>query len=339
MAEVMTFARLAVLVCLATAGYGQALLRIAAGGPGGTDGAGFVWSPDAFAGGGATWTNCGSSTTPVCPANLTAPYLNLRYQTSFSYLLQVSPGFYTMTLDFIEPNKTGPGQRLFNVAINGQTALSSFDIFKASGGVLVPLSRAFPVISTNGTIQIQFTALAGNAVVSGIELDAMASVPGPPGPQGPPGAAGGTGPPGPAGVAGAVGAVGPSGPQGTAGSVGPQGPAGVAGPVGAAGTPGATGPQGSPGPMVPIQFDSFQVNCSAQPALNCTGQFALTRGAVGRIFVIQNGLIVQPQCYTFGPFTNTNSVGVTISCPVNTGDVIMLAYPASGPASAIGAPQ
>lgn len=91
--------------------------------------------------------------------------------------------------------------------------------------------------------------------------------------------------------------------------------------------------------MVPIQFDSFQVNCSAQPALNCTGQFALTRGAVGRIFVIQNGLIVQPQCYTFGPFTNTNSVGVTISCPVNTGDVIMLAYPASGPASAIGAPQ
>ena len=172
----MTFVRLAVLSCLATVLHGQTLLRIASGGPGGTDAQGNVWSPDAFANGGATWINCGSSTTPVCPTGLAAPYLNLRYQTSFSYTLQVSPGFYNLMLEFIEPNKTGPNQRLFNVSVNGLAALSSFDVFQASGGALVPLSRTFPVMTTNGAIQIQFTGTLGNAIISGIELNALAAI-------------------------------------------------------------------------------------------------------------------------------------------------------------------
>ena len=203
-------------------------------------------------------------------------------------------------------------------------------------------------------------------------LPGQSPVVGPPGPQGPagprgprgyrglPGIAVPVGPQGPIGAVGSVGSVGPQGPagpagptgpqgqsiQGVAGPVGPQGPAGTpggptgpTGPKGATGAAGAAGPQGPPGPMVPIQFDSFQVNCAIQPALNCNGQFALTMGAVGRIFVIQNGLIVQPQCYTVGPFTGSNGVVITFSCPVNTGDVILAAYPAAGPAAAIGTPQ
>jgi Malectin domain len=168
----LTFARgMVIALCLATAGNTAPLLRIAAGGPGGADSLGNVWSPDAFFSGGATWTNCGSATTPACPGAVAPPYFNLRYQTSFYYTLQVSPGFYNLTLAFLEPNKTGPGQRLFNVTINGQGALNSFDIFQASGGQLHPITRAFPVVSTSGAIQVVFTGIVGNAVVSGLQLD------------------------------------------------------------------------------------------------------------------------------------------------------------------------
>lgn len=274
-----------VALALALQGQAATLLRIASGGPGGTDTTGNIWSPDANFNSGATWTNCGSPTTPPCPPSsnfppfpaLAAPYVNLRYAQSFSYTLQVAPGYYIVTLAFIEPNKTAVGQRLFNVLINGQQALSSFDVFQASGGALKPIQKAFPVVAASGTIQIQFTALVGNAIVSGVELDQAA---------------------------------------------------------------------GPPGPLVPIQMDSYQVICSAQPPQNCTGKFALVYGPIGRIFVFVRppgslgSLLLTPDQYVVGPPDGAQGISVTLTAwPVPDNTVVTLVYPAYGPASAIGTPQ
>lgn len=291
----MRFARVAfVASCLLTACQGATLLRIASGGLGGIDSKGNIWSPDASFNSGAAWVNCGTSTTPVCPPGLDRPpYLNLRYQTSFSYTLQFPPGLYQVTLAFIEPNKTGPGQRVFSVSLNGATALSQFDIYQATGAALIPTVRSFPVVATSGAIQIQFTATVGNAVVSGIQVDDLVMI----------------------------------------------GPTGAQGPSGAPGPSGAAGPQGSPGPMVPIQIDSYQVICSKQPPQNCSGAFALTRGAIGRILVLKNRLLLLPGEYTIGAPDAAGGISIALVGPIVDNDLITLVYPASGPVSAIGAPQ
>jgi len=91
--------------------------------------------------------------------------------------------------------------------------------------------------------------------------------------------------------------------------------------------------------MVPIQFDSFHVACDTQSPSNCSAQFALTRMAIGRIFVLQNGLVMLPQCYSLIALQPPNNAAIQFTCPTKDGDVITLVYPASGPASAIGNPQ
>jgi len=41
----------------------------------------------------------------------------------------VSNGSYNVNLDFAESYVTGPGQRIFNVSINGTEVLNNFDIY------------------------------------------------------------------------------------------------------------------------------------------------------------------------------------------------------------------
>src|SRR5262249_1046864 len=69
-------------------------------------------------------------------------YQSFRYEdsgvpgASFSYAVpNLTPGgSYTVRLDFAELVATGPGQRVFNVTINGTQVLTNFDIFAEAGG-------------------------------------------------------------------------------------------------------------------------------------------------------------------------------------------------------------
>jgi hypothetical protein len=148
-------------------GSAATLFRIACGGPGGTDPAGNVWTPDTlYASSGALWTTAGSPTTP---------YNRLRYSSPpgspFSISLSPGPGQYTVTLKFQEPNKTAAGQRIFSVSINGQAMLTNLDLFAAAG--LQPIDYPFPVMTgADGKITVSLTASPGsNAVISGIQID------------------------------------------------------------------------------------------------------------------------------------------------------------------------
>jgi hypothetical protein len=101
------------------------------------------------------------------------PYTTLRFAPSFSYSFPLPAGQYTVTLDFLEPNKSGPGQRVFTVSVAGAAVLPNLDLF-AVAGLLTPYSKSFPAAVAAGVpLKISFLASAGNAVVSAIQIDSI----------------------------------------------------------------------------------------------------------------------------------------------------------------------
>jgi hypothetical protein len=63
-------------------------------------------------------------------------------------------GTATVTFKFAEIQQTAPGQRVFDVAINGQTVLHDFDIFAEAGGANVALNKTFSVPVVDGQVYV-----------------------------------------------------------------------------------------------------------------------------------------------------------------------------------------
>jgi hypothetical protein len=121
-----------------------------------TDATGNVWSADEdFTGGTAAVQ---SPTAAITGTDTPALYNGQRYgDPSFSYLFTVPNGTYTVTLKFAEQYVTGPGMREFDVAINGATVETNFDIYAAAGAMNAAVDEPFTVSVTSGSIQIAFT--------------------------------------------------------------------------------------------------------------------------------------------------------------------------------------
>ncbi len=98
---------------------------------------------------------------------LPAPLSFLRYGTSFKYDIPLPRGMYSIDVTVVEPNKTGPNQRLLTITANGQTT-SKIDVFAATGGINVPLNVPMMALVGAGWLHLQFTAVLGNAIVSEI---------------------------------------------------------------------------------------------------------------------------------------------------------------------------
>ncbi len=104
-----------------------------------------------------------------------AVYQSARVGSSFSYAVSsLTPGVpYTVRLHLAEIGSvTATGQRVFNVAANGVSLLSNFDIFVAGGGkAFVAIVRQFTVTADSlGSIELLFTGVVGNALLSGFEI-------------------------------------------------------------------------------------------------------------------------------------------------------------------------
>ena len=132
------------------------------------------WVADEFfAGGTATSTGATINTSLIPNPAPQAVYQTNRFGT-FTYTI---PGFtanssYIVDLHFAETFWTMPGQRQFNVLINGNEVLKNFDILAFAGGENVAAVQSFPVTADNtGTITIQFVpGAADNPQVNGIEI-------------------------------------------------------------------------------------------------------------------------------------------------------------------------
>jgi N-acetylneuraminic acid mutarotase len=73
-------------------------------------------------------------------------------------------------LHFNENAMAGPGQRVFDVRINGSVVLDDFDIFEVAGGAHKAITTSFTVPDDRGKIKIEFVAKVQNAKVNGIEI-------------------------------------------------------------------------------------------------------------------------------------------------------------------------
>ncbi len=131
---------------------------------------------DAYFTGGSTY----SVTTAVDTSQLggTAPPQSVLQTERYGEFTYTIPGLtagngYAVTLYFDEVFWTAAGQRTFNVAINGATVLTAFDIFTAAGGTNRAIARSFAATANaSGQVVISFTRAGGpdNPKVCGITV-------------------------------------------------------------------------------------------------------------------------------------------------------------------------
>lgn len=106
-------------------------------------------------------------------------YERERYSTSNAGLFfqfDCPEGIYETTLLETETYLTGPGQRLFNVYIQGNQVLTNFDIYATAGGMNLPLTLVFTNSVTNSQLQILFTPVVQNTRTAGIQVRKIADV-------------------------------------------------------------------------------------------------------------------------------------------------------------------
>ncbi len=87
-----------------------------------------------------------------------------------AYRFDLPDGRYEVELLFVEPQQTRMGERVFDIGANGQKLVAGLDLAK-DAGLLRAVSRSLQleVVSGKG-IELEFKALSGDAVLSGIRL-------------------------------------------------------------------------------------------------------------------------------------------------------------------------
>jgi len=111
-----------------------------------------------------------SGVTNAAPA---AVYQDVRWAPSFTYTLTgyTANANYAVRLHFVELSFTAAGSRKFNVAINGTTVLSAFDIYAQVGQNHALVQQFNTTANASGQIVIAFTqGGADNPSVAGIEV-------------------------------------------------------------------------------------------------------------------------------------------------------------------------
>ncbi len=164
---------------------GDYVQRISGGNPSNvTDCAGSIWlrdqaySPGSSGYSGGTTGYIGNTITGICTSAQTL-YQRERYSTSsvgFRYWFDCPIGTYETTLLETDTWVTGPGQRVFNVFIEGQQVLTNFDIYAAAGGKNLPLTRVFTNSVVDGQLDALFLPVTDNARCSGIQVRKIADL-------------------------------------------------------------------------------------------------------------------------------------------------------------------
>jgi prepilin-type processing-associated H-X9-DG protein len=93
-----------------------------------------------------------------------------REGTGFAYSAAVANGRYTLFLEFAEPANVAAGARVFDVAAEGATVLSHFDIIATAGAPQAAVVRRVDIEITDGQLNLAFNAVAGEALINAIVL-------------------------------------------------------------------------------------------------------------------------------------------------------------------------
>ncbi len=145
------------------------VLRVNCGGPAYTSAVMGLFSADGYFRGGHV------GRVPNDIANTSDPELYRTYRAAdngevISYRLPAYNGKYTLRLHFAEVYCTGPGQRVFNVDLNGTPLLSNFDPFAFCGGAMRAGIFSKDIDVTPGGVLIAFSAAPNAPIINAIEL-------------------------------------------------------------------------------------------------------------------------------------------------------------------------
>jgi mannose/cellobiose epimerase-like protein (N-acyl-D-glucosamine 2-epimerase family) len=125
-----------------------------------------------FSGGTARTVSSAVNTAGVTDPAPQAVYQSERYGTSTYTMPNLTAGAsYRVRLHFAELYWTASGKRRFNVAINGTTVLSNFDVYAATGARYKAVVKEYAATANgSGRIVIKFTTVTDNATIEGIEV-------------------------------------------------------------------------------------------------------------------------------------------------------------------------
>jgi len=92
--------------------------------------------------------------------------------TTYTIPKMTAGSTHTVLLHFSENYFSAAGKRVFNVAINGTTVLSDFDIYKTAGAEYTANVQSFTATAnSSGDIVIAFTdGTANQPLIMGIEI-------------------------------------------------------------------------------------------------------------------------------------------------------------------------
>ncbi|MFT5466332.1 MAG: outer membrane protein assembly factor BamB [Verrucomicrobiales bacterium] len=77
---------------------------------------------------------------------------------------------FTVTLSFVEPADGKTGDRIFDVLVQGKTAIAGLDVWKETGGSQRLLVKEIRGVQADSEILISFAAKTGRSTISGVEV-------------------------------------------------------------------------------------------------------------------------------------------------------------------------
>ncbi len=77
---------------------------------------------------------------------------------------------YTVRLYFLEPNEKQPGERVFDVSLQGKPVLRELDVVKEAEGVNRAIVKEFKGVLATTTVNIDLKAITGRTLLSGVEI-------------------------------------------------------------------------------------------------------------------------------------------------------------------------
>lgn len=127
-----------------------------------------------FQSGGTPQKGSGATAPPATPPEVVATLQTYREGNS-AYRLRLPSGQYAVELYFAEQVYQWAGQRLFDVLLNGRTALRGIDLAARVGkGALH--REILPIASTGEPVEIALKGTYGSAVISGIRVPGLAFI-------------------------------------------------------------------------------------------------------------------------------------------------------------------
>lgn len=125
---------------------------------------------------GSTGTGTQSShTDPIIGSEDDALYQELRVGRQLEYGFNLPQGAYDLTFHFAEPEHTLTGQRVFEIAAEGQALLPAYDVIASAGQMNTATSTgALRVNVQDGVLNVSLTASVGQALFQALEVRAAA---------------------------------------------------------------------------------------------------------------------------------------------------------------------